>query len=121
MLQTALPEELRNIIASEMFAKYVGLPEDKFARELYMNHDQVRLMWQSGMFIGFHGYDHYWLANLAEEEMYRDINKGLDAIAEFIDREAWVINYPYGNNSTAVVDYAKSQGCKPFSLNITYR
>lgn len=44
ILQTVLPEELRNIIASEMFAKYVGLPEDKFARELYMNHDQVRLM-----------------------------------------------------------------------------
>lgn len=112
ILQTVLPEELRNIIASEMFAKYVGLPEDKFARELYMNHDQVRLMRQAGMFIGFHGYDHYWLANLTEEEMHRDIDKGLDAIDEFIDREAWVINYPYGNNSSAVAEYAKSQGCK---------
>ena len=64
------------------------------------------------MFIGFHGYDHYWLANLTEEEMHRDIDKGLDAIDEFIDREAWVIDYPYGNNSSAVVEYAKSQGCK---------
>ena len=112
MLQTALPEELRNIIASEMFVKYVGLPEDKFARELYMNHDQVRLMKQAGMFIGFHGYDHYWLANLSEDEMQRDIDKGLDALSEFIDRDAWVITYPYGNNSPAVVSYAKKQGCK---------
>ncbi len=112
MLQTVLPEELRNIIASEMFAKYVGLPEDKFARELYMNHAQIRLMKQAGMFIGFHGYDHYWLANLTEEEMNRDIDKGLEAIDEFIDRDAWVINFPYGNNSAAVVNYAKSQGCK---------
>lgn len=112
MLQTVLPEELRNIIASEMFLKYVGLPEDKFARELYMNHDQVRLMRQNGMFIGYHGYDHYWLANLTEEEMHRDIDMGLDAIAEFIDKDAWVINYPYGNNNSAVVDYAKSRGCK---------
>ena len=44
--------------------------------------------------------------------MHRDIDKGLDAIDEFIDREAWVINYPYSNNSLAVVEYAKSQGCK---------
>lgn len=112
MLQTVLPEALRNQLGSELFTKYVGLPEDKFARELYMNYDQIRLMKQDGMFIGFHGYDHYWLANLTEEEMHRDIDRGLDAIDEFIDRDAWVINYPYGNNNLAVTDYARSKGCK---------
>ena len=112
MLQTALPEELRHIIASELFAKYVGLPEDKFARELYMNYDQIRVMRRAGMFIGCHGYDHYWLANLPQAEMQRDIEKGLDAIGEFIDREAWVMNYPYGDYSEQVIDYIRSHGCQ---------
>lgn len=112
ILQTVLPEKLRNIIASEIFQKYVGFAEDKFARELYMNHDQIRLMKNEGMFIGFHGYDHYWLANLTEEELHNDIQKGLDAIEEFIDRKCWVLNYPYGNYSEKVYSYAESCGCK---------
>lgn len=49
MLQTALPEKLRRIIASELFEKYVGFPEDKFTRELYMNREQIRLMKNEGI------------------------------------------------------------------------
>lgn len=112
ILQTVLPEKLRNRITSELFEKYLGLPEDKFARELYMNHDQIRFMKSAGMHIGFHGYDHYWLANLSEEEMKKDIDKGLETIGDYMDAHNWVINYPYGNYSSAVCNYAKSKGAK---------
>ena len=112
ILQTVLPEGLRHQIASELFEKYLGLPEDKFARELYMNHDQIRFMKTAGMFIGFHGYDHYWLANLSEEEMRRDIDRGLESIGDYIDLSNWVINYPYGNYSDSVCQYAVSKGAK---------
>lgn len=112
MLQTVLPERLRNLIANELFEKYLGLPEDRFSRELYMNHDQIRCMRRNGMFIGFHGYDHYWLANLPEEKMKRDVDRGLEAIGDFIDSSSWVINYPYGNYNDAVCNYAQSRGAK---------
>ena len=112
MLQTVLPERLRNMLASELFEKYVGMPEDKFARELYMNHDQIRFMKDAGMHIGFHGYDHYWLANLSEAEMQKDIDKGLEVIGEYLDTDNWVIAYPYGNYSDAVCEYIKSRGCR---------
>lgn len=112
ILQTALPERLRNIITSELFEKYLGLPEDKFARELYMNHDQIHFMKEAGMHIGFHGYDHYWLANLPENEMKRDVNKALEVIGDYIDKDNWVINYPYGNYSDSVCSYAASKGAK---------
>ena len=112
VLQTALPENIRNEISSKLFKKYVGLAEDKFARELYMNRDQIKLMKDSGMFIGLHGYDHYWLGNLPVEQMHADIDKSLDTMSEFIDKNCWVMNYPYGNNNSEVVSYIEQKGCK---------
>ncbi len=119
MLQTVLPEKLRNRISSELFEKYVGVSEEQLAYELYMTEEQIRTMKRNGMFIGIHGYDHYWLGNLSPEEMRADINKALDVMDEFIDRKKWVMNYPYGNYNEDVLSYAKSQGaCMGFSTAV---
>lgn len=112
VLQTALPETIRNEIASFLFAKYVGRKEDEFARELYMNEDQILQMKQSGMFIGIHGYDHYWLGNLKEDEMKKDVDKALQAMSDFIDTDRWVMNYPYGSHNDQVIEYIASRGCR---------
>lgn len=110
MLQTVLPEKLRNIISSNLFEKYVGVTEEKLAYELYMTEEQIRTMKRHGMFIGIHGYDHYWLGNLPKEQMQKDISMALDTMDEFIDRKHWVMNYPYGNYNQDVLEYIKSQG-----------
>ncbi len=110
MLQTALPEKLRNRISSDLFEKYIGVTEEQLAYELYMTPEQIRTMKNHGMFIGIHGYDHYWLANLPEEQMKKDIDMALDSLGEFLDRDCWVMNYPYGNHSQAVIDYISSKG-----------
>lgn len=112
ILQTAIPEDIRNIVSSQLFEKYVGVPEKVFAGELYMNRDQIRCMKQDGMFIGVHGYDHYWLGNLSPDEMKRDIDKALETMDEFIDRDNWVLNYPYGSYSQDVLDYIADKGCR---------
>ena len=112
VLQTAIPEQLRHIISSNLFKKYVGIPEDIFSHELYMNRDQIREMKREGMFIGLHGYDHYWLANLSESDMHKDIDKALDVMGEFIDKNSWVLNYPYGSVNQTVIDYIALKGCK---------
>lgn len=112
ILQTAIPEEIRNIISSKLFEKYVGVPEKVFAKELYMNRDQIRCMKQEGMFIGVHGYDHYWLGNLSPGEMKKDIDKALETMDEFIDRDNWVLNYPYGSYSPDVLSYIENKGCR---------
>lgn len=111
ILQTAIPEKLRNEMSSKLFAKYVGLSESNFARELYMNPDQIQCMKDNGMFIGLHGYDHYWLGNLEPEQMKRDVDKALEVMAPFIDKNAWVMNYPNGSYNQGVIDYIKSRGC----------
>lgn len=110
MLQTVLPEKLRNIISSKLFAKYVGVTEEQLAYELYMSEEQIRTMKRHGMFIGIHGYDHYWLGNLPVEQMEKDISLALDALDEFVDRKQWVMNYPYGNYNKGVLEYISKQG-----------
>lgn len=110
MLQTVLPERLRNKISSDLFEKYVGVSETVLAHELYMSEGQIRTMKKHGMFIGCHGYDHYWLGNLSEEEMRHDIDMALDTIDEFIDRKCWVMNYPYGSYNDEVLGYIETKG-----------
>lgn len=110
MLQTALPEKLRNTISSELFQKYVGVTEEQLSYELYMTEEQVRTMKRHGMYIGIHGYDHYWLANLEADKMKKDIDMALDVMDEFIDKKQWVLNYPYGNYNNDVINYIRSKG-----------
>lgn len=110
MLQVVLPEKLRNIISSNLFEKYVGVSEEQLAYEIYMTEEQIRTMKRHGMFIGCHGYDHYWLGKLPAAQMKDDISKALDSIDEFINRNCWVMNYPYGDYSPDVMEYIESQG-----------
>lgn len=112
MLQTVLPEELRNVISSELFEKYIGISEHQFARELYMNFEQIQCLKNNGMYIGVHGYDHYWLGNLPENKMKQDINKALDAMDCLINKNEWILNYPYGSWNNNVIDHIKEKGCK---------
>ena len=112
MLQTALPEKVRSKICDDLFKKYVGISEDKLAGELYLTSDQIRLMKEEGMYIGLHGYNHYWLGRLSEEEMQKDIRRALDVMSEYIDAKNWVMNYPYGSYNEALLQYISSAGCK---------
>ena len=111
ILQTVIPENIRNEITSNLFKKYVGISEKTFARELYMNYDQIEYMKNNGMFIGLHGYDHYWLNNLSKSELEKDVNKSLEVMSDFIDNDRWVMNYPYGSYSEEVASYISSRGC----------
>ena len=112
MLQTALPEQLRNEISSKLFQKYVGMDEEQFAEELYMNKDQIKFMKDCGMYIGLHGYDHYWLANLNHEKMKEDTDRALEAMSGIVDQNNWILNYPYGSYNDDVITYIKQAGCK---------
>lgn len=110
ILQTVLPEKLRSQILSDLFEKNVGVTEEQLAYELYMTPEQIRTLKKHGMFIGLHGYDHYWLGSLSLEQMREDISKALEIMDEFIDREEWVMNYPYGNFNDDVLAYIKGNG-----------
>lgn len=111
VLQTGIPNRLRNIISSEIFQKHVGVGEEKFAKELYLNYEQIKCMKKCGMFIGIHGHDHFWLGNVEPDVMKEDISKALTCMDGVVDTNDWVINYPYGSWNEGVIDYVKTQGC----------
>lgn len=111
ILQTVLPERLRNIITNQLFEEIVGVSELAFAKELYMNRDQIACMKRNGMYIGLHGYDHYWLGNLTEKEAEIDIDRALECMQDFVEPEKWVLNYPYGSYNDNVISLIKSKGC----------
>lgn len=110
ILQTILPEAVRHLICTDLFEKYVGVTEKQLAYELYLNEEQISTMKRHGMFIGIHGYDHYWLGHLPEEQMKQDISKALEVMSPFIDKNEWVMNYPYGSYNEEVINYIKGQG-----------
>lgn len=110
MLQTVLPEVLRNQISSDLFEKYVGVSEEQLAHELYMTPAQIRTLKRHGMHIGIHGYDHYWLGDLSQKQMQADISKALEVMDEFIDKKHWVMNYPYGSYNDDVLQFIKEKG-----------
>lgn len=112
MLQTVLPEEVRSEIASHIFKQSVGVPEEVFAREIYLNYDQMKCMKKAGMYLGLHGYNHYWLGNLEKEQMKTDIHKALECMSGITDENNWVMNYPYGSYNDDVICFIKENGCK---------
>lgn len=112
ILQTVLPLEVRREISSILFKKYVGMEEVAFSKELYMSYDQIRVMKDNGMHIGVHGYDHFWLANLATKDMQEDVDKALMAMDGLIDKDNWTMCYPYGSYNDEVVQYIAKKGCK---------
>lgn len=112
VLQTALPEKIRNEITKELFLKYVGVEENIFARELYMSREQIRLMKNEGMYIGLHGYEHQRLGEMSEQDMQTEVDKSLEIMDEFIEKDNWVMNYPYGSYDENVINYVSTKGCK---------
>jgi len=120
MLQRELPEGVRKIIIDRLFTRYVTEDEKSFSRELYMSIDQIKCMSRNGMYIGSHGYDHYWLNTLTREKQEREIDLSL----EFLDQlccklDKWVMCYPYGAYNDSLLSLLKNKGCKlGLSVNV---
>jgi peptidoglycan/xylan/chitin deacetylase (PgdA/CDA1 family) len=113
ILQRELPELLRREIVDELFRKYVTEDEASFSRELYMTEDQLKCMHRNGMYLGSHGYDHYWLDSLDERSQEREVDLSLDFLRSLgAFTKDWVMCYPYGAYDNRVLSILKQRGCK---------
>jgi peptidoglycan/xylan/chitin deacetylase (PgdA/CDA1 family) len=113
ILQLELNEDLRLIITDILFKKYIGINEEAFSRELYMNIDQIKTLKRCGMHIGSHGFDHYWLNSLSKKNQDVEIKKSLDFIKEIGgDLGSWTMCYPYGGYNEDTLEVLQKYACK---------
>lgn len=113
LLQVGLDETLRKIITNNLFEKIVGINEESFSRELYMDIDKIKCMYRNGMHIGGHGYDHYWLGSLTYENQKKEIEKSLSFLNQIgSDITNWTMCYPYGNYNETTIELLAEYNCK---------
>lgn len=110
MLQVALPAKIRNELTDFLYKEIVGIPENIMVHELYMSREQMRLMKKQGMVFGIHGYEHVWLNQMGSFEIESDVEKALDAMDGIVDKNGWIMCYPYGSSSPIVEIIAKKKG-----------
>lgn len=112
LLQVELEEGLRKIITNNLFEKIVGINEESFSRELYMDISQIRDLHSKGMHIGSHGYDHYWLGSLSREKLKGEIEKSLEFLKSIgCNTQIWTMCYPYGDYNESVIGVLREYNC----------
>ena len=113
MLQHALPEKLRNIISNKLFIKHIGMEEQVFSRELYMDKYQLMQLVRDGMHVGCHGYEHYWWNKIDHSALKKEIDLSKKFLTSLgCDMNNWTACYPYGSSSPEVELELERQGCK---------
>jgi len=113
LLQVELVEELRIIIVDTLFKKYIGVSENSFSRELYMNEEQLKHMLRSGQHIGNHGYNHYCWNTLNKEEMSQELDLSINFLEKIgVDMNNWTACYPYGLYDNQSIEMLRERSCK---------
>ena len=112
MLQRELPEKLRNIITDELFKKFVSNDEQAFSKELYMSIEQISCLQRNGMYVGSHGFDHYWLNSISEGDQRKEIALSLEFLTTVgSDPNRWIMCYPYGAYNETLLAILKERNC----------
>lgn len=112
MLQRELPEEVRLRISDALFQEYVSQDETAFAEELYMSVDQIACLRRNGMYIGSHGFDHYWLDTLPPEVQTKEVDLAVDFLTQVgSDTDRWVMCYPNGSFDHSLLEILADRGC----------
>jgi len=64
------------------------------------------------MYIGSHGFDHYWLDTLSPESQQKEVDLALDFLAWIgCDTERWIMCYPNGSYNDSLLDILADYGC----------
>lgn len=112
ILQHGLPENIRIKISDFLFERYVGKNQEEFSSKLYMSKEDLKMMINSKMYIGSHGYHHLWLNTLPKNTQLDEIEKSINFLNSIgASTTNWVMNYPYGSYNSDTLDILKTKNC----------
>ena len=113
LLQFGLSKKTRQFIIKLLFKKYVNVLENIFAKDFYLNVDDINKLLDNEMTIGSHTYSHEWLANLSAKEQNIEINQSIDFLNYFkVSTKKWFICFPYGSYNKNTLSLLKKNNCK---------
>ena len=113
MLQRELPDEVQEIIADHLFEAFVGVDEDVFHSELYLDEKQVKCMINHGMHFGILGYHHRRYNDLDYSAQKKEIMAANRFLIEMgINKSTLSASYPWGSYNQDTLNILKDIGCK---------
>jgi len=118
LLQRELPKIISENITSDLFKKYVCLNEKKFSEELYLNFNQIKCMKNNGMYIGAHGYNHYWMDTLDYNSQLDEIIKSQEFLKD-LGNEFLIYSYPHGGYNKITINLLE-KNCWNIGLTANY-
>jgi peptidoglycan/xylan/chitin deacetylase (PgdA/CDA1 family) len=95
-----LDAAVRDVVVRSLFRQYLG-DEAAFARDLYMNWDEIRQLQRAGMLVAGHTHWHRPLSTLNGQELRDDLHTSralMDANLE--PQHLWPFSYPYGKRNS---------------------
>ena len=112
MLQHVLPLEKRETILRFFFENKLNISVNDFSKNFYMNKEDLVKLTSEEMYLGSHGYRHYWLEKLNYKEQEKDINQSLEFLKEVgLDMKNWVMCYPFGSFNSDTIKILNEKKC----------
>lgn len=106
LLTIVLPTALRDVVVEEMFAQHIG-SSSRWARQWYMQWDQVKELESLGHTVGGHGFAHESYARMSEAEIRQDVARVDAVLREGLGPDLRPFSYPYGG-----VNYVAQKICE---------
>ena len=112
VLQNMIDLKKKNKIIKLLFKKYVKLEESEISKSFYLSVKDLKQILNSNMYVGGHGYDHFWMNKKTVNDQKKDINKTLSFL-ELIGAKTnrWIMSYPYGSYNDNTIKILKGKKC----------
>jgi peptidoglycan/xylan/chitin deacetylase (PgdA/CDA1 family) len=98
LMQNFLPKKMRGKILNLIFEEILNIDEKSFAKELYLNKEQIHEMNNNQMFFGLHGFNHIRLEYLSFKKQSYEIENSIRYFETMgISKKNISFCYPYGS------------------------
>ena len=105
LLQFYLPENVREKITNLLFANILNKSLEEFSKILYMNKEQVKLMYSENMSFGSHGDYHSWWEYLKKDDQEKEIKNSIKFFKNLgLDTSTFSVCFPYGSYNDDTID-----------------
>jgi peptidoglycan/xylan/chitin deacetylase (PgdA/CDA1 family) len=115
LLNYDLPLDVATDVLDRLFRRHIGTPET-FARDLYLDVDQVRTMASGGMTFGYHTRSHQMLSRLDVARQREELEAGVTWVRELTGQREVPFCYPWGGPGTYTGDTLELLGRLGYSL-----